>query len=257
MKRSTRSLGTVIAILALVLPAGPLAGADATDLAARLTQAGFSRMSAGPVKGPWREAGLPGQTLPLTRFDVQSQAGGDSILRIQADGSYGNLVFDTDSAPIATTTRLHWRWQLERGLPASDLRHKQGDDAPLKVCALFDMALDGLSFGEAAKLRMARALSGERLPAATLCYVWDRQLAVGSIVPNAFSPRVRYLVASAGPPQPGEWVAVERALGADFLRAFGGETRVLPPLMALAVGADADNTGGSSLGFLGDIRLLP
>ncbi len=257
MKYRARCLVTAVGLLVLNMPAGALAGADAAQTATRLAQASFSRMSAGPVAAPWRQVGLPGQKLPMTRFDIESRGDGGSVLRMQADGSYGNLVLDTDSAAIATQTRLRWRWQLERGLPASDLLRKQGDDTPLKVCAMFDMALDGLSFGEQAKLRMARALSGEPLPTATLCYVWDRLLPLGSIVPNVFSARVRYVVASSGPPRPGQWVIVERALGEDFLRAFGDETRVLPALLALAVGADADNTGGSSLGYLGDIVLLP
>jgi hypothetical protein len=124
------------------------------------------------------------------------------------------------------------------------------------VCALFDMPLDGLSFGERTKLRMARTLSGQALPAATLCYVWDRLLPAGSLVPNIFSARVRYMVVSDGPPQPGHWVALDRPLAADFLRAFGHETRALPPLSALAVGADADNTGGSSLAVVGDLQLV-
>jgi hypothetical protein len=122
---------------------------------------------------------------------------------------------------------------------------------------LFDMPLAGMSFGEQARLRMARAVSGEPLPAATLCYVWDRLLPVGSIVPNVFSARVRYLVVSNGPAQPGQWRSIDRPLAADFLGAFGDEARVVPPLLALAVGADADNTGGSSLALVGDLQLDP
>jgi len=50
---------------------------------------------------------------------------------------------------------------------------------------------------------------------------------------------------------------LERRLGADFLRAFGHETREIPPLIALVVGADADNTGARSLAFVGDLMLAP
>jgi len=44
-------------------------------------------------------------------------------------------------------------------------------------------------------------------------------------------------------------------LGRDFLRAFGHETTVVPPLLALAVGADTDNTGSHSLAYVGDLSL--
>ena len=247
--------GVVTAVLALAVAAPPSAAADDT-LAARLAQARFSHMQAGAVAPPWRVVGLPGQKFPLTRFDVQAQDDGTVALRIRADASYGNLVFDAGPAQLLPAARLRWRWRLERGLAQSDLRTRDGDDAPLKVCVLFDMPLDGMSFGEQTSLRIARALSGEPLPAATLCYVWDRLLPAGSIVPNVFSARVRYLVAGQGPPRPGQWVPVDRPLAEDFLRAFGHETRSLPPLIALAVGADADNTGGSSLAVVGDLLLV-
>ncbi len=192
--------------------------------------------------------------MPLTRFAIVRD-GETPVLRMQADASYGNLVFGMDATPVAAGGLLRWRWQLERAPSGTDLRRKDGDDPPIKVCALFDMALQGMSFGEQTKLRIARALSGEPLPAATLCYVWDQQLPVGTELPNVFSPRVRYLVASQGPAKAGQWLTIERNLASDFMRAFGHETAVLPPLLALAVGADTDNTGSSSLSYVGDLRL--
>jgi len=216
----------------------------------------FSAMPAGAPTAPWRVAGLPAQKMPLTQFAIEPRDG-RQVLRVAADASYGNLVFDTRGLQPATNTLLRWSWSLERGLAASDLATKPGDDVALKVCALFDMPLDGLGLGERTRMRMARGISGEPLPAATLCYVWDRLLPVGSTVANAFSARVRYVVVSSGGAQPGKWLAIERNLSSDFLRAFGHESAVVPPLLALAVGADADNTGGQSQGVVGDITLSP
>lgn len=258
MKGLARRLAAgLLGALGLAAPAAAQDGADALALGTRLDQAGFSRMAAGAVAPPWRLVGLPGQTFPLTQFDIQALDDGTAALRVRAQASYGNLVFDARGARLPATVRLRWRWRLERGLERSDLQRKDGDDAPVKVCALFDMPLDGMPFGEQARLRMARALSGEPLPAATLCYVWDRLLPAGSIVRNVFSARVRYLVVTDGAARPGQWLAIDRPLAADFLRAFGDETRVLPPLLALAVGADADNSGGSSLALVGDLALAP
>lgn len=241
--------------LALLCAVMPVAAQVPIALPELLAQAHFSRMAAGPVAAPWRVIGLPGQKLPLTQFDIQN-LDENSVLRIRADASYGNLVIETQREQLPAQARLRWRWQLERGLPTSDLQRKEGDDVPVKVCALFDMPLDGLPFGERTRMRMARTLSGEPLPAATLCYVWDRLLPQGSVQANVFSPRVRYLVVSEGPAQPGVWRTVERQLAQDFLQAFGQETQVVPPLIALAVGADADNTGGSSLALVGDLQLV-
>ena len=213
-------------------------------------------MLPGPPAASWRIAGLPGQKPPLTRFDV-APVDGQNVLRVAADASYGNLLLDTPGVLLGADAVLRWRWRLERGLPSSDLARKDGDDAPLKVCALFDMPLDGLGLAERTRLRLARSVSGEHLPAATLCYVWDRLLPANTEIANVFSARVRYVVATSGDARPGQWFTLERRLAADFLRAFGHESPRVPPLLAIAVGADADNTGGSSLGYVGDVTLTP
>jgi hypothetical protein len=214
----------------------------------------FSSMAIGAVAPPWRIVGLPGQKIPLTQFAI-TQDGNTPVLRIQADASYGNLLFDMAGTSLPDAAVLRWRWQLARAPEGTDLRRKDGDDAPLKVCALFDMPLQGMSFGEQTRLRMARAVSGEALPAATLCYVWDRLLPVGTELPNIFSARVRYVVVSQGPAQPGKWLTLERNLARDFLRVFGHESAAVPPLLALAIGADTDNAVTHSLGYAGDLDL--
>jgi hypothetical protein len=78
---------------------------------------------------------------------------------------------------------------------------------------------------------------------------------VGTLLPNAFSRRVRYMVLESGSQSLGRWAVQQRDIGQDFLKAFADETDTIAPLRAIAVGADADNTGGSSLGYLGDLSL--
>ena len=202
----------------------------------------------------WQVVGLPKQTLPMTRYGF-ADADGRPAVRIEADRSYGNLVHELPAD--AAGRRLQWRWRLDTPLAAADLRSKAGDDAALKVCALFDLPLEALGVVERAKMRMARAVSGQWLPAATLCYVWDPTLPEGTLLPNAHSPRLRWIVAR-GPAAPlGTWQAEQRDLHADFLRAFGDEARAVPPLKAIAIGADADNSGGRSVGWVADIGWAP
>lgn len=196
----------------------------------------------------WRPVGLPKQTLPATRFTPEGEA-----MRIEAAGSYGNLVRETPGAGRL----LAWRWRLDRPLPGADLRTKAGDDAALKVCALFDLPLEALPFWERQKLRLARTLSGEDLPAAVLCYVWDPALPAGTLLPNAYTPRLRWIVLRGQGEALATWQDEKRDLAADFARAFGDESPTLPPLKALAVGADADNTGGRSLGYVTEPGLRP
>lgn len=205
-----------------------------------------------PPPAPWRLVALPpDKGIPPTRF-ATAVRDGEPALALQAQASYGTLVHPWQG-PLRT---LQWRWQLEQPLAAADLRSKAGDDVALKVCVLFDMPLAVVPWRERAALALARTLSGEALPAATLCYVWDTTLSVGTLLPNAYSARVRYMVLDHGPPQPG-WQIHRRDISADFLSAFGGESAVVPPVAAIAVGADADNTRGRSLGWIAGLQALP
>jgi hypothetical protein len=205
-------------------------------------------------EAPWRVVGLPKQDFPLTRFTAET-VDGRAAVRIEAERSYGNLVHPVEPPDGGRT--LSWTWRLDTPITGADLRRKAGDDAALKVCALFDLPLEALGMIESAKMRMARAVSGEWLPAATLCYVWDPALPVGTLLPNAHSPRLRWIVARGAGTPLGGWQAETRDLHADFLRAFGDEAREVPPLKAIALGADADNTGGRSLGFVAAPALRP
>ncbi|MFG5409411.1 DUF3047 domain-containing protein [Piscinibacter sakaiensis] len=199
---------------------------------------------------PWTFAGLPRQTIPATRFTIEHQDG-QPTLRIQAAGSYGNLLH-----PLADVAagQLSWRWRVDQPLAAPDLRTRAGDDVALKVCALFGMPLAAVPFLERQLLRLAEARTGQTLPTATLCYAWDPSWPPDTVLPNAYTRRVRTITLGG---TPGTWSRVRRDLAADFVRAFGDETRTVPPLRAIGVGADADNTGGTSLGYLADLQLEP
>jgi hypothetical protein len=207
---------------------------------------------------PWTLATLPGQRLPVTRFSVES-VDGERALRIEAAGSYGNLVhaFPPPPAPAIDRGTLRWRWRVDEPNRAADLRQRPGDDTTLKVCVLFDLPLDRLRLDEALLMRLARSRTGERLPAATVCYVWDAREAADTALDNPYSRRVRYLVLRGAESPPGAWRDEQRDLAADFRRLFGDESREVPRVLAIGVGADADNTGGRSVAHLARITLSP
>ena len=153
---------------------------------------------------------------------------------------------------------LAWRWRVDQAPAGADLRRKSGDDSALKVCALFDMPLAKVPFFERQVLRLASWHAGEALPTATLCYVWDANLAQGTMLHNAYTHRVRYVVTQGTPRQ---WRDERHDLAADFRRAFGDDwgedTTGVPPLAAIVIGADSDNTGSRSLGYIADLRFIP
>lgn len=216
--------------------------------------------SVGHVPQGWRLMTLPRQTLPITHLRVEPMAGGGPAvaLRVEAQASYGALLHElAEPAMPDANTQLRWSWRLDKGLDDADLRRKSGDDAALKVCVMFNVPLASLPFGERARLQLARALSGENLPTATLCYVWDTRLPAGTHLPNAYSSRVHYIVADGADSPLGVWRQQARPIAADFLRAFGSEAPRPVEVLALALGADADNTGGHSLGWISDISWQP
>ncbi|MFT3957131.1 MAG: DUF3047 domain-containing protein [Piscinibacter sp.] len=210
--------------------------------------------SGGTLAPPWHLAGLPNQKKPFTRF-VLVEHDGRRAMRIEADSSYGNLVHPLRIDGTALT--LSWSWRVDEFVAESDLRIKNGDDTAVKVCVFFDLALEQIGIVERQIMRIARAASHEPLPAATVCYVWDRLLPAGTMLDNAFTHRVRYLVLQTGEAKARRWVDERRDVGADFLRLFGQESTQVPAIVGVAIGADADNTHGHSIAHVADLVLAP
>ena len=247
-----RRAGLVAGVLAAVLGGLPTAGHAAPLLQPLVPGAGDEATP----PAPWAVALLPEQRFPPTRYRLV-RLDGQPALRIEADGSYGNLVHPLNGAPGRGT--LAWRWRVDEPNGAADLRRREADDTSVKVCVLFDLPLDRVPFVERQLLRLARSRSSFPLPAATVCYVWDARLPAGTRLDNADSRRVRTLVLRSGPAPAGQpWATERRDIAADFQLLFGDESpQQVPPLIAVAVGADADNTGGRSVAHLGELGLLP
>lgn len=231
----------LVALLAALLPA--------TSLPASAAVTGFSNAAPGMPPAPWRIETLA-RLDRHTHFDVV-RLDGEAVLRIEADRSYAALLHPLPGEQAGT---LHWRWRVERPIDSADLTRRSGDDAPLRLCALFDLPVERLAFFDRLKVELGRLLFRSDLPAAGICYVWDRQLERGTWLANATTDRVQTLVLRRG--DYGRWFDETRDLAADFVQAFPAEARAgVPPLVAIGVSADGDDTGGGSLAYLGNIRL--
>lgn len=202
----------------------------------------------------WTAALLPQQRLPRTQF-TRVELDGAPALRVEAPASYGNLLHRVPAGVSARS--LVWRWRVERFAEGADLSRKTGDDTAVKVCVMFDLPLERVPFIERQTLRIARAATAEPLPAATLCYVWDPKLPPQTLLANAYTRRLRWIVLQGQGAASGSWQNERRDLRADFLRAFGDEATELPPLQAVLVGADTDNAGGHSVAHVAGLELLP
>jgi hypothetical protein len=206
----------------------------------------------GTPQAPWRVVGLPRQSKPFTRYTV-IERDGQRLLEIDAQASYGTLVHEL--ADGVGARQLSWSWRIERDNPATDLHAKDGDDHAAVVCALYDLPLAALPFVERQMLRLARMFSGQTLPAASLCYVWDARQPRHAVLISPFTRRVRLIVLRGSGEPLQAWQHEERDLPSDFQRLFGEESAALPPLRAVVIAADADNTGGHSIAHLKALTL--
>ena len=213
----------------------------------------YAGASSAPA-APWAVVGLPKQSKPYTRFSVVD-VDGRRALRVEADKSYGNLVHPLKRS--ITAAHLAWQWRVDEPLTRADLREKQGEDIAVKVCTVWDLPMDQVPFAERQALRVARAATDGELPTATVCYVWDPALPVGTKLDSPFTRRLRYIVLRNGQDPLKQWTEDRRDIAADFLALFGDESTTLPPLVGILVGADSDNTRAHSVAHVADIVLGP
>jgi hypothetical protein len=203
---------------------------------------------------PWHVTGLPNQTKPYTTFSVV-ELDGHKALRIEADSSYGNLAHPLQFK--ATPATIAWKWRADQLVDGDDLRTRPGDDVTVKVCVMFDLPLEKVPFVERQLLRIARGKTSEPVPGATVCYVWDGHLPVGTSLDNAFTRRIRYMVLQSGKANLHQWMSERRNIAADYTELFGAESSEVPPVIGVLVGADADNTHSHSLAHVADLVIEP
>ena len=200
----------------------------------------------------WRLSGLPGQqAAPITRFEFNNLAG-EPALQLTTHKSYGVLAHDW-SGP--TPAELTWRWRVDQPLEQADLATKKGDDAAVRVCVMFDQPLADIPLLQRAALALARAATGQAVPNATVCYIWDQRYPAGTSGANPYSARVRYIVLNGA--QTNQWTTQRRRVNDDFQRLFGLESTVTPPVISVVVGADSDNIQGHSVAYVSQLRWLP
>lgn len=208
----------------------------------------FSSLAPGTPLPGWLEPITFGGNSKPNAFELVADEG-RTALRIRSDASASGLGRKLRVDP-ATHPLLAWRWKASRLVGKGRLGAKEGDDFALRLYVTFDLDPATLSLGDRMKLSLARAIWGDHLPIAALCYVWDGSAAAGTIAPNAYTDRVRMVVADSGPAQLGRWVARERDLAEDFRAAFG---QPAPAVTSVIVSADTDDTRESAESWFGDV----
>lgn len=234
----------VPALLALM---GVLSGVNAQDISSLKP---WPAEPAAGIPAPW-EAQYHPDIAAHTQFKLLKQ-GDQTLLQAEADMAYGTLVHPF-SKPVVLKT-LSWDWQVLMQPTKANLQTKAGDDAGAKVCTFIQIDEGKLGLGTRLALAAARTLSGERLPAATLCYVWGTPgEKTGQVFDNPYTDRVKNIVirdaASAS-----DLISENRDLQADARKAFGKELPKGPVMFTgIALGADSDNTKSKAKALFGSL----
>lgn len=199
---------------------------------------------------PWKAQYSP-DIEEHTQFRLITQ-NGKTVLQVDADMASGSLVHPF-TQPVRLSS-LSWQWQVLTQPTRADLKMKTGDDVAAKLCAFIQIDEGKLGLGTRLALAMARSTSGERLPAATLCYVWGAPGSeVGQVINNPFTDRVKSIVVRDAP-SAGELIAENRDLQSDARKAFGNELPAGAVMFTgIALGANSDNTRSQAKAVFGDI----
>lgn len=149
---------------------------------------------------------------------------------------------------------LRFSWFAAELNPDADLSDRDNSDAVTRVILAFDGDRTRLGGRDQMLSELAQLVTGEPMPYATLMYVWDPKLPVGTVVNNSHTRRIRKLVIESGTHGLGRWLDYERDIEADYRLAFGEAPGAL---IGLGVMTDANNTEGQAQAWYGPLKWLP
>lgn len=176
----------------------------------------------------------------------------------------GNRVMyaKTQNSASALITKLHinpeerlnikWRWKVSNIFQAGDAKIKSGDDYPARIYIAFAFDPESASFMEKLKYKAANAMTEDTLPGSVLNYIWANKLPAGEIITNPYSEQTRMIAVQSGEAELGQWVSNSQDIVADYQAAFG---RLPPPVIAIGIMSDSDDTGETAEAWYGDIRI--
>lgn len=169
----------------------------------------------------------------------------DGALQVEAMNAVGFLYAQINGA---AAQRLAWRWRVDKDIPPTDLSRVGRDDRPLAVHVWFPPKPEDISFRD----RLG-SLFGYPMIGRVLTYVWGGTAERGAHMVNPHFDESKLIVLRSGSTPTGQWFAEEIDIAADYEMAFGSK----PPSTAyIAISADTDDAGGTSVARLDDLKLL-
>lgn len=202
-----------------------------------------------PGTDGWRSLEFP-KVKRLTAYSVVREDG-TAALKAQSDCSASAIYLPLESVDLNTTPRLHWRWKIERGLQVSDEQVKSGDDFAARVYVMFRFDPEHASLWDRARHSVATKLYGDIVPGDVISYVWTSHQSKGSAWNSPYESRSKLVSLGSGLLLP--WTGETVDVAADYVTFFGHQP---PPLLALAVMTDSDNTCQQAVAYYADFRFV-
>lgn len=178
----------------------------------------------------WQKYETPGGH-PAYDFTVVEDAG-RRALWMKSAGEHSTIAKEVQ-ADLGATPILAWQWRVQSLPQRADLRNRATSDATGHVFAVWPRF---------------PALVRTRL----IGYVWDPVLPIGTVLPSRKTGAVTFIVVRRGEAGLGQWQENRRNVADDYRTVFG---EAPPPLPALALSIDTNDTGSPAEAMFGRIEL--
>lgn len=197
----------------------------------------------------WSERDLPGKRSTDYSF---AERGGRSCVLARADRSVSvwRRSLKLDAAQLDA---IEFNWWIATHPSRASIADPATADAAVRLVLGFDGDEQRLSLRNRLQFELARTLTGESPPYATLIYVADPALPLETVIVSARSDRIRKIVVGSGRSAHSHWQRLRRNPRADFERAFG---EAPGSLITMGVMTDGDNTVSRAEACYGDIVLF-
>jgi hypothetical protein len=201
-----------------------------------------------PQADGWHAVALPGKA--RTRYEATQKDGRAAWAAVSQRSA--SLWRKRMHVPASELSEVSFSWWVQDLPTQGSVAEAERADASARVVFAFHGDLSRLPTRHRVMAELAEMISGEKPPYATLMYVWDTGLPVGSVVPSPRSDRIRKIVVDSGPGQLRLWRDHRRNLVQDFRLAFGEEPG---PLTGIALMTDSDNTRSQATSWYGEVQL--
>jgi len=213
------SLLLLLLLLLLLVPPVSGLGAQRIEILEDFNLGTLERWEAKEVKG-------------LTRYSLVSEdPGAGNCLKAECAASASGLVLEKDYR-LQDFPILSWRWKVEGILPDGDASRRSRDDYAARIYVIFPHWFFPRT--------------------RTLNYIWANRLQPGTLLPSPATSRSMMIAVESGNERAGEWILERRNVLEDYRWAFGEDP---PPVGAIAVMTDADDTGGRAVAWYDDLAI--